>query len=341
MTIRVVGAGLQTTVQDLGRPDHQRDGVPGGGAMDRAALRVGNALIGNDDGAAAFEATLIGPALAFDDPAVIAITGGDLDPTIDGQSAPMWRAICVPRGATLRFGRPKLGCRAYVAVAGGIDVPLIFGSRSTYLRAQFGGHEGRALRVGDVLRTQNPSHVSEQIGQALRAGHDDAVVAVASWSAGHTLRARYSSEPVVRLIAGAHAELLAAPSRTKLFSASFNISSSSDRMGYRLEGVELPLRSPVELLSEGVAFGTMQLPPDGMPIVLMADRQTTGGYPRIGEVATVDLPLVAQLKPGDRLRFRPVSVDEAQRAYLMHEQDLAQARVAIALRHPRAKEAQS
>jgi len=309
--------------------------------MDRSALRVGNALVGNDDTAAALEATLIGPAITFDEPTLIAITGGDLDPTLDGQPAPMWRAFSVPRGATLRFGRPKLGCRAYVAVAGGIDVPLIFGSRSTYLRAQFGGHEGRALRVGDVLRTENPPHLSDHIGQAVRTGHDDGAVAVASWSAGHALRVRYSSEPVVRLIAGAHAELLAAPSRTKLFSAAFSISSSSDRMGYRLEGVELPLRNPVELLSEGVAFGTMQLPPDGMPIVLMADRQTTGGYPRIGEVASVDLPLVAQLKPGDRLRFRPVSVDEAQQAYVMHEQDLAQARVAIALRHPRAKEAQS
>jgi antagonist of KipI len=337
VTLRIAGAGLQTTVQDLGRPDHQRDGVPGGGAMDRSALRVGNALVGNDDGAAALEATLIGPAIAFDDPTLIAITGGNLDPTIDGEPAPMWRAMCVPRGATLRFGRPKVGCRAYVAIAGGVDVPLIFGSRSTYLRAQFGGHEGRALRVSDVLRTREPAPIAEQIAALVRAGHDEGAVAVASWSAGHTLRMRYSSEPVVRLIAGAHAELLAAPSRTKLFSASFNVSSSSDRMGYRLEGVELPLRNPVELLSEGVAFGTMQLPPDGMPIILMADRQTTGGYPRIGEVASVDLPLIAQLKPGDRLRFRPVSVDEAQQAYLLHEQDLAQARLAIALRHSRTK----
>jgi antagonist of KipI len=337
VTLRIVGAGLQTTVQDLGRSDHQRDGVPGGGAMDRSALRVGNALVGNDDGAAALEATLIGPAIAFDDPTLIAITGGDLEATIDGQPAPMWRAMCAPRGATLRFGRPKTGCRAYIAVAGGIDVPLIFGSRSTYLRAHFGGHEGRALRVGDELRTQEPGPIARQIAALVRTAHDDGAVAVASWSAGHTLRMRYSSDPVVRLIAGAHAELLAAPSRTKLFSASFNVSSSSDRMGYRLEGVELQLRSPVELLSEGVAFGTMQLPPDGMPIILMADRQTTGGYPRIGEVATVDLPLVAQLKPGDRLRFRPVSVDEAQQAYLLHEQDLAQARLAIALRHSRTK----
>lgn len=337
VTLRIVGAGLQTTVQDLGRRGHQHDGVPGGGAMDRSALRIGNALIGNDDGAASLEATLLGPGIVFDDPALIALTGGDLDPTVDGRSVPMWRAIHLPSGAALRFGRPKLGCRAYIAVAGGIDVPLIFGSRSTYLRGRFGGHEGRALRAGDVLATLDPPSLAQCIAEALQSGGDGARAGIASWGAGPTLRARYSAEPSVRLITGAHTELLAAPSRTKLFSASFNVSASSDRMGYRLEGVELPLRSPVELLSEGVAFGTVQLPPDGMPIVLMADRQTTGGYPRIGEVATVDLPLIAQLKPGDRLRFRPISVDEAQQLYLTHEQDLAQARVAIALRHSRGK----
>jgi antagonist of KipI len=337
VTLRVVGAGLQTTVQDLGRRGHQHDGVPGGGAMDRSALRIGNALVGNDDGMAALEATLIGPAIVFDDMALIALTGGDLEPTIDGQPVPMWRAIHLADGATLRFGRPKLGCRAYLAVAGGIDVPLIFDSRSTYLRGQFGGHEGRALRSGDVLATQDPPALAQHIADAVLDGKDGARAAVASWGAGHSLRMRYSSEPVVRLISGAHADFLSAPSRTKLFSASFTISASSDRMGYRLEGVELPLRSPIELLSEGVAFGTVQLPPDGMPIVLMADRQTTGGYPRIGEVASVDLPLIAQLKPGDRLRFRPISVDEAQQLYLRYEQDLAQARVAIALRHSRGK----
>ena len=160
---------------------------------------------------------------------------------------------------------------------------------------------------------------------------------VAPWSAGHRLRSRFSPEPIVRLIVGEHTDLLAAASRTKLFTATFKVSSSSDRMGYRLEGGALPLREPVELLSEGVAFGTVQLPPDGMPIVLMADRQTTGGYPRIGEVASVDLPIVAQLKPGDTLRFRPVSVGEAQRHYLALEQDMAQARMAIGLRFPRGK----
>lgn len=333
VTLRIAGAGLQTTVQDLGRRNHQREGVPGGGAMDRSALRVGNALVGNDDGAAGIEATFLGPAITFDEPALIALTGGNLEPTLDGESIPMWRPVLAPGGSTLRFGRPKLGCRAYVAVAGGIDVPLIFGSRSTYLRGQFGGHEGRALRAGDVLDIGDPQPVARCISAAIRTDGDR--VAVASWSAGHTLRVRYSAEPVVRLIPGTHAEFLATPSRTRLFSASFTVSSSSDRMGYRLEGVELPLRNPLELLSEGVAFGTVQLPPDGMPIVLMADRQTTGGYPRIGEVASVDLPLVAQLKPGDRLRFRPISVEEAQQLYLSYEHDLAQARVAIGLRHTR------
>jgi antagonist of KipI len=188
-----------------------------------------------------------------------------------------------------------------------------------------------------VLTTHCPPTLAHCIADAIQDGRDGAQTAVASWGAGHSLRMRYSSEPVVRLIAGTHADYLAAPSRTKLFSASFNISASSDRMGYRLEGVELPLRNPVELLSEGVAFGTVQLPPDGMPIVLMADRQTTGGYPRIGEVASIDLPLIAQLKPGDRLRFRPISIDEAQELYLTYEQDLAQARAAITLRHYRGK----
>jgi antagonist of KipI len=336
VTLRVLAGGLQTTVQDLGRSDHQRDGVPGGGAMDRSALRVANALVGNDDGAAALEATLIGPALAFDDATLIALTGGDLEPSIDGQPIPMWRPVVAPRGGTLRFGRPKIGCRTYIGVAGGIDVPLIFGSRSTYLRGQFGGVGGRSLKPGDALATGAPPRLACCIRAAIQdARRADAMLAVASWSAAYALRMRYSVEPAVRLIPGTHADALAGPARTRLFSSSFTVSSSSDRMGYRLEGVELPLRKPVELLSEGVSFGTVQLPPDGMPIVLMADRQTTGGYPRIGEVASVDLPLIAQLKPGDRLRFRPISVDEAQQLYLTHEQDLAQARVAIALRHSR------
>jgi antagonist of KipI len=333
MTLRIVTGGLQTTVQDLGRIGQQRSGIPVCGAMDRLAVRIGNMLVGNRDDDATLEASLIGPAITFDKPALIALTGGDLGATINGTDVPPWHAISVPEGTTLRSVQPRVGCRSYIAVAGGIDVPTVFGSRSTYLRAQFGGYEGRALRSGDVLLTGPKSSCSMRIANTLR--ESGAAAVTARWSVSGSLRPRYTDDPVVRLIAGAHFDLLDDNSREAFVSETFRISPSSDRMGYRLSGVSISLRKPVELLSEGVAFGTVQLPPGGEPIVLMADHQTTGGYPRIGEVASVDLPLVAQLKPGDRLRFRVVSVDEAQQLYLAQERDLALARFGIALKHSR------
>jgi antagonist of KipI len=326
-TFRIVTGGLQTTIQDLGRVGHQSAGVPGGGAMDRDAMRIANLLVGNDDGAAVIEAALIGPAIAFDQPTLIALGGGDLEASVNGASVPCWHPMLIPRGGTLRFGPARFGCRVYIAVAGGIDVPDVFGSKSTYLRADFGGYEGRALRSGDLLQAGERSALSMKIEASLPE-HG----AVAPWSIGGTLRPRYSDDVIVRLIPGAHANALNEASRERLFDATFRVSSSSDRMGYRLDGAELALETPIELLSEGVVFGTMQLPPGGVPIVLMSDGQTTGGYPRIGEVATVDLPLMAQLKPGDRVRFRPISVQEAQQEYVDHERELTQARYAIALR---------
>lgn len=334
MTIRVVTGGLQTTVQDLGRVGYQRDGVPVGGAMDRTAVRVGNLLVGNEDGDAAIEASLIGPALTFDEEMLIALTGAEMEATIDGRSVPTWRALLVRAGSTLRFGRPTVGCRAYVAVAGGISAASVFGSRSTYLRAKFGGHDGRALKPGDLLETGAPSPRSRRIAASLASnGSRSNGTSVARWTISSSVRPRYSDDVLARLVAGAHVALLTAPSRDALAGGTFRISSSSDRMGYRLEGPSLALRQPVELLSEGVTFGTVQLPPGGSPIVLMADAQTTGGYPRVAEVASVDLPLIAQLKPGDKLRFRFISLDDAQALYLARETDIAQARAAIALNH--------
>ena len=330
--MRVMTGGLQTTVQDLGRPVSQRQGVPAGGAMDRVALRVGNVLVGNDEGAAALEATLIGPTLAFDHPVLVAVTGADLSATVERAPLPAWHPALVQAGATIRFGAPARGCRAYIAVAGGFDVPIVFGSRSTYLRAEFGGFDGRPLRANDVLALGPPTILSQCIAASLQA---DGPVSVARWSIGPSIRPRYAAEALVRLIPGAHTSALSEESRDRLFSTGFRVSASSDRMGYRLDGPRLSLASRIEMLSEAVAFGTVQLPPGGAPIILMADRQTTGGYPRIGEVASVDLPLVAQLKPGDHVRFRPVSLQDAQRLYLAHEQELAQARLAIALRFSR------
>lgn len=330
--MRVVTGGLQTTVQDLGRPASQRQGVPAGGAMDRSALRAGNALVGNDEDAAGLEATLIGPSLIFDRPTLVAIAGADLGATVDHEPLPAWHAALVQAGATLRFGAARRGCRAYVVVAGGIDVPPVFGSRSTYLRAEFGGLEGRALRAGDVLTLGAPPRLSQRIAASL---HGAGPVTVARWSVGPAVRPVYGDDAVVRLIPGEHTSALSPSSRERLFGERFRVSASSDRMGYRLEGEPLSLASRIEMLSEAVAFGTVQLPPGGAPIVLMADRQTTGGYPRIGEVASVDLPLVAQLKPGDHVRFRPISLQDAQRLYLAREHELAQARLGIALRFSR------
>jgi antagonist of KipI len=332
VSIRITGAGLQTTIQDLGRPTHQRDGIPAGGAMDRVAHRVANLLVGNDDSAATLEATLIGPSMAFDDDMLIALAGGDLGATIDAKPVTLNAAHWVPRGSTLRFGRVVTGCRAYLALAGGIDVPEVFGSRSTYLRASFGGLDGRALRTGDVLRAGAPSAISRRIAASLRG--EGGRVARGSWRAGRELHPGYADDVVVRVIEGAHTAELTPAARDAMTSARFRVSPSSDRMGYRLEGTALSLAAPRELFSEGVTFGTVQLPPGGAPIILMADRQTTGGYPRIGEVASVDLPLVAQLKPGDHLRFRTIPLADAQERYLELERDIAQARLAIALRFP-------
>ena len=328
MTIRVLTGGLQTTVQDLGRPSHQHQGIPGGGAMDRMAARVGNLLVGNDVSAATLETTLIGPSLLFTEETLIAITGADLEAAVGTTAIPLWHPALLPAGTTLHFGRALRGCRAYVAVAGGIDVPAVFGSRSTYLRAEFGGFEGRALHAGDQLAIGQSSALSHQIAASMRAGARGHTT-VARWSAGVSIRTRLSDDAVVRLIRGAHTDLLSEASLAVLVGSRFRVSASSDRMGYRLDGETLTLRAPTELLSEGVAFGTVQLPPGGSPIVLMADRQTTGGYPRIGEVASVDLGLVAQLKPGDQLRFRFVALEEAQQLYLVWEHDFKQAGLAI------------
>jgi antagonist of KipI len=331
MSIRVLAPGLLTTVQDLGRHGHQREGVPVGGAMDGFALRVANLLVGNEEGAAALEITLAGPTLRFEEETLVALGGADLGAAAGGVEIPAWRAARLPAGTTLSFGRAASGCRGYLAVGGGVAVPEVLGSRSTFVRARLGGVEGRALRAGDLLPRGKPSALSERIAAALPAG---AMISIAPWGAGPSLRPGYSDHAVVRLLPGAHEHALTGEAREALFHTEFEVSPRSDRTGYRLEGPRLLLAPAPAPLSEGVAFGTVQLPPDGAPIVLMADRQTTGGYPRIGEVASVDLPLLAQLRPGDRLRFRPCTLAEAQTRDLERESGIASLRQAISLQHP-------
>lgn len=284
MEVSVVRAGMLTTVQDLGRRGHLAEGVPLGGAADPFALRVANLLVGNAEDAPALEITLIGPELEFSEPAWVAVCGARF------ADVPAWRPIRVEAGGRIRFGRRLQGCRAYLSVSGGFDVEPVMGGRGTLLSAAIGGFAGRALRDGDVLATL-PS-------QRQLSGR---------WSIDERVLPRYSAEPTVRVIPGAHARDFG----DALYSSRFGVSARSDRMGIRLEGPRLARSGRGDLVSTAVSPGTIQVPPDGNPIVLIADAQTLGGYPRIGHVASVDFPLLAQLAPGDGVRFARTTVGEA------------------------------
>lgn len=308
MTVTVIEPGLQTQLQDEGRWGWQHDGVPVGGAMDAWSHRLANLLAGNAEDEATLEILMTGPRLRFDQDAVIALTGADLPASLDSQAVPMHRRLLVPAGAVLAFGRRRAGLRAYLAVAGGFDVPVVLGSRSTYVRGGFGGLQGRALRQGDVLPLRPHATRTAPAGAGrmepapppppdlIPALPDPAPDACAT----------------VAVLRGEHWDLFDAAARQALLAQAWRIGSQSDRMGYRLSGTALHRAPGEELLSEGVGFGTVQVPPDGQPIVLMAERQSTGGYPKIAHVANVDLPMLAQLAPGQRVRFELVSLDLAQ-----------------------------
>jgi biotin-dependent carboxylase-like uncharacterized protein len=299
--LEVVAPGLLTTVQDLGRTGYARYGVPAAGAMDAFAARAANRLVGNAADAALLEITLAGPTIRFAaSHALFAITGADLSPRLDDGEVPGWTACVAPPGSTLKFGRRRAGLRAYLAVAGGIRTGLVLGSAATYLRGEFGGYQGRALKAGDRV----------PVGSAAGDGGP-----VAGRVVPAAARPAYSREPVVRVVLEPHAERFTREALEALLSAAYAVGPASDRMGYRLQGPALARHEPADILSQGLPLGGVQVPGDGQPIILLADHQTTGGYPLIATVVRADLPLLAQLAPGDRLRFRAVTVDEAQAAY--------------------------
>jgi antagonist of KipI len=318
--MQVLRPGLLTTVQDTGRFGLQSRGIGPGGAMDPLALRLANLLVGNAPSAAALELTLTGPALRFDADALIAITGASLSPAIDGAPVPSGHAILARAGTTLTFGECTAGCRAYLAVAGGIDVPVVLGSRATNLRAKFGGVEGRALRAGDTLPVGVPTHDALQLMARLGKGGRTWIADHAGFSRELTTQAGLDAP--LRLLPGAATDRLAIDSRSAMLDATFRVSTRSDRMGYRLDGPILDVALAGDRTSEAVTWGTVQLPPDGQPIVLLADRQTTGGYPVIGHVAAVDLPVLAQRKPGDQLRFAATTLAAAQHGLLERERSI-------------------
>lgn len=326
MSLQIIQPGLHTTVQDLGRRGFQQFGIVVSGAMDQFALRVANILVGNDDHAAGLEMTLLGPTLKWQSSRWIALCGGDMQAEIDGVAVPMWRPVFVKKGSVLNMRYAKRGCRTYLAVRGGIDVPQLMGSGSTYTRGQFGGHAGRVLQKGDTLTLQ-PSDAEFPQDHA-RPFY------MPPWSVSRYYPPFYRKEPVVRIILGTEFERFTPQSQHDLLHETFTISSRSDRMGFHLKGKPLHLNAEhkADMISTAVTFGTVQVPPSGDPIILMADRQTTGGYPRIAYVASADLPLLAQLKPADRIQFTAVSHREAERLYLERENDMNMLKVAVELK---------
>jgi antagonist of KipI len=330
MALRVQRAGILSTLQDLGRYGYQRFGVPVGGVMDEYSHRLANLLVGNPEHEATLEITLAGPRLEFIHDTLIGICGGDFAPTIDGESVPAARPVLLSKGSVVDFGTCRLGCRAYLAVAGGFEVPLVMGSKSTYLRGGFGGFEGRALRRGDLVPTgEGGRDAYPGLRRRLDAG---ARFAYPRWSVNANSAFLAHGHHRIHFVPGRHWELLSEDSQQQFGGVQYRIAPDSDRMGYRLEGPLLSLKQPVEILSEAVTFGSIQVPPDGRPIVLMANRQTTGGYPRIGEVSAVDLPLLAQLPPGDTVHFEPVTLEDSQRLYLQRDRDLGIMREALQMR---------
>jgi antagonist of KipI len=323
MSIAVKRPGLMTSIQDLGRFGAREVGVPVSGALDTFAMRVANILVGNRENSPVLEMTMSGPALLFEQDSLIALCGGELTAKVNGIPVPYWRPVLVQRGSVLDIGYARSGCRAYLSVAGGFRVPSVMNSCSTFLRGGFGGYEGRALKEGDVLETGTPGSIAQSIQRHLFNGmqEHEREAASASWFVSPELLPAYHYF-TVRLVNGPEADRFDRESRERFWSETYRVTPRSDRMGCRLEGTPLHLSAPLEMISEAVAPGTVQVPPNGQPIVLLADCQTTGGYPRIAHVASVDLPVVAQLKPGDTIRFRPVSLEEAQDLLAIREYEL-------------------
>lgn len=302
--IDVVRAGLLTTVQDLGRWGHQASGVPVAGPMDTFSHRLANLLLGNPQDAATLEITLIGPELLFEVETMIAICGAEFETACNGQSIPAATSVVVPRGARLQFGRRRTGARAYLAVAGGVQTPVLLGSRSTHLVSGMGGVGGRALAAGDRLPILSAATTAAAGRRAPPA----------------TLPANGRAR--LRMLPGPQVDWFGADALTTLTTVSFQISPRSNRMGYRLDGPPVTRNRTGEPVSEPLAFGAIQVPAAGEPILLMADRQTAGGYPKIGCVISADLPIAGQLAPGDFIEFAMCSRQEAAAALIARERPL-------------------
>lgn len=303
----VLEPGILTTIQDLGRYGFSQFGVPPSGALDTFSFRVGNLLAGNQEEEACLEITIMGLKLKALKEVIIAITGGDLSPTLNGEPLEMWRTHLLVEGDLIHFKKVRAGCRAYLAINGGFVVPKIMGSRSTYLSGKFGGLEGRPLKKGDILYTLDIPSPLNKLGFRFQSDW------IPPWDKNAHLR----------VISGPQDHHFTEKGFQTICSSSYEVTPQCDRMGVRLEGPKIERRSDVEesIISEGLISGSIQVPGDGKPIIILAEL-VTGGYTKIATVISTDLPKVAQLKPGDHVRFSPISIEEAHRLLKGQEEQL-------------------
>ncbi len=327
MNLIVTRAGFQTTIQDLGRIGFRQFGVSSGGALDLHALRTANLLTGNDERAAGLEFTQGNIRLRFEDQRVLSWCGGDYEVCVASRSIPPGHSALVLAEDELSISGPRQGCRNWLAVSGGIAVPLVLDSRSTDLRANFGGLDGRALRDGDELLLGEQSDFARSLIDLLNERR------VSSWSSQAEWSSTAKTKPVLRIVRGCDWDHFNASMHHALTGEAFTVSPDSDRMGVRLDGPELHRNDDVDLVSEAVAPGTVQVPPGGRPILLLGDCHTIGGYPKIAHVITVDLSIAAQLRPGDTVQFQEISSSEAYRLLFEREQELERFRIGLSLRN--------
>lgn len=298
MSITVLNPGLLTTVQDMGRVGYQQFGVPVSGVADPRSAAIANILVGNDQEEAVLECTMMGPHLQFNQANTIAITGGDLMPTLDGQPLATYRAVTVQAGQVLRFQAPKTGCRAFIAFSGGLDIPQVMGSRSTYMKAKIGGYQGRKLQKDDVITFRAPG-VPKNINARFIAPE-------------FVPREVYT----LRVVLGPQEEAFTPQGLESFLGQVYSVTSEFDRMGCRMDGPAIQHVNGADIISDGIAFGAIQIPSEGKPIIMMCDRQTTGGYTKIANVISADFRILGQLKAGDKVRFESVPVRVAQDALL-------------------------
>jgi len=327
--IEVLSPGLLTTVQDLGREGFGPMGVSPSGAADPVSLRIGNRLVANAESAAALEMTLLGGAFVFSEGAITALTGSDFGATLGGGAVSPWTSFEVKPGQTLKLGPTRSGARCYLCVQGGISVPRFLGSASTHLLSGLGGHEGRALRKGDVLKIGDVRETGQKgIGKSAGAARNARVLS-RTGTLVYPVRAcspkalsKLAPRKVLRVTPGPQTDWFPKAAQKAFYENAYRVTEEANRMGLRLEGPAIPGGAHGEMISEGVSLGAVQIAASGLPIILFVEQQTTGGYAKIANVISADLHSVGQLRPRDEIRFELVSFDTARNLLIEQEKSL-------------------